>query len=124
MIVLFVEGLASGTAMPRTSATAEKETRAGKNSCQDEPDQSEAGQSSVMRHYYLPFLQRVCKNRRAIDQSDHTCKRSKDMSRDYQPLFAGYDRYRETGIQLKETGSSRPGYELTKSSFTIYQAAL
>lgn len=56
VIVLFVEGLASGTAMPRASATAEKETRAGEKSCQDEPDRSEASQSSVMRHYYLPFL--------------------------------------------------------------------
>lgn len=43
VIMLFVEGLTPSTAMPRASATAEKETRTGENSCQDESDQSETG---------------------------------------------------------------------------------
>jgi len=74
VIVFLVEGLASSTAMPGASATAEKETRARKNSCQEESNKGEASQSSIMSNYNLPFLHGIRENRLAINESDHTCK--------------------------------------------------
>jgi hypothetical protein len=74
VIVFLVKGLASSTAMSRASATAEKETRARKNSCEEESNKGKASQSPVMSNYNLPFLQRIRENRRAVNESDHTCK--------------------------------------------------